>query len=57
VFRTVSTDGDVRHYALYQQQNDIVDIKFFTREEFDDRHWNVENLGSAVINGAVKLIE
>jgi Transposase DDE domain len=51
VFRTVSKDGDVRHYALYQQQEDISVIKFFTREEFDEvhiRHWNVENFFRAV---------
>ena len=42
VVQTVSKDGDVRHYALYQQQEDIADIKLFTREEFDEVHITLE---------------
>ena len=51
VFRTVSKDGDVRHYALYQQQDDITNIKLFTPQEFEEvhvRHWNVEIFFRAV---------
>jgi Transposase DDE domain len=51
VFRTVSTNGDVRHYALYQPQEDIATPQLFTRQEFEEahtKHWNVENLFRAV---------
>lgn len=51
VFRTVSKDGDARHYALYQPQNDLSDIQFFAPEAFEDvhlRHWNVENFFRAI---------
>jgi hypothetical protein len=51
VFRTVSTNGDARHYALYQPQEDISEPIIFSRQEFEDihlTHWNVENFFRAV---------
>jgi hypothetical protein len=57
VFRTVSQDGDVRHYALYRPQQDPALPILSLREEFEAarlRHWRVENffeLHQAVLPG------
>ena len=37
---------DVKHYVLYQPQEEISAIQLFTRQEFEKihiKHWNVEN--------------
>ncbi len=46
VFRTVSQEGDVRHYALYQPQEDPAFPVLFSRQEFEAFrlvHWRVES--------------
>lgn len=45
LFRTVSQEGDVRHYALYQVQEEIAFPVLFSRQEFEAVrliHWQVE---------------
>jgi len=45
VFRTVSQEGDVRHYALYQSGQDRAFPTKVTRQEFESlrrRHWQIE---------------
>ena len=45
VFRTVSQEGDLRHYALYQVQEEAAFPVLFSRAEFEAvrmLHWRVE---------------
>ena len=45
VFRTVAQDGDVRHYMIYQPQDDPAVPVWISRETFEQirlQHWNVE---------------
>jgi len=47
VFRTVAQDGDVRHYMIYEPQDDSATPICISRENFEQvrlQHWNVESL-------------